>query len=73
MIAGMKPIQDIRRQNLRLLLLEAEATIGKERGAAAHLSRLTDVPSSQISQFSRGKSHPDGSPRTLGDSQARKL
>jgi hypothetical protein len=68
----MKTIQDIRRHNLGLLIKAIEEEHGA-RGAAAMLSRLSGVPTSQISQFQRAVLHTNGVPRTLGDRQARKI
>lgn len=68
----MKTIQEIRRHNLILLVREAEEEIGVY-GAAAHLARLTDVKTSQISQFKNAKTHANGRVRAMGDDVARKM
>lgn len=69
----MSTNQEIRRHNLELLVREVVAYTGKERGAVAHLARVTEVAYTQISQIRSGATHPNGSPRLLGDEVARKL
>ena len=66
-------IQDIRRKNLALLLLELERELGRERGVQAELSRRTKVPAPVLSQFINHRLHSDGAPRNMGDSTARSL
>lgn len=62
----MKPIEEIRRANLKTLVTEA--------GSAAKLSVLTGVPQPYISQVQRGVPHPKtGKPREMGQAIARKL
>lgn len=62
----VKPIEEIRRANLNLLVQEA--------GNAAKLAVLTDTPPSYISQVSRGVTHPNSAkPRLMGDDVARRM
>lgn len=70
---GVSTIQDIRRANLKFLLQEVEAEIGRTYGSAAELSRRTQVAAPFISQFLRREVHQGGTERTMGDKQARKL
>ena len=65
--ARVKSINEIRRDNLLLLV--------KEAGSAARLSLLTGVPAPYISQVSRGVAHSNkgGRPRVMGDDVARRL
>lgn len=65
----MKTIQEIRRENLLLLLDEC----GGGRGAAATLSKRSGVPAPQISQLRNQRRNEDGTLRGLGDKAARKL
>ncbi len=66
-------IHAIRLANLRLLLDEAAKTIGRERGAAQHLARLSGVPATVISQAKNQRQRADGSARKIGDDIARRL
>lgn len=66
-------VQETRRANLSLLLIEVAQEIGTDRGAAAELARRTGVPAPQISQTLRKKLHQGGRARLLGDDSARKL
>lgn len=66
-------IQDIRRKNLDALLREVETELGQSRGAAAELSRRTQVPAPFISQFLKARKHQGGGVRSMGDETARKL
>lgn len=62
----MKPVEDIRRANLLLLIQEA--------GNAARLAALTDTPAPYISQVSRGVSNSKGKgPRVMGNDVARRM
>lgn len=69
----VETVQNIRRANLALLLQECAKDIGRERGAAAELTRRTGVPDSFISQFLNRRPHARGGERSMGDSTARKL
>ena len=65
-VSDVKPVEDIRRDNLLLLIAEA--------GTAAKLSGLTGVPAPYISQVKRGVQHSTGTkPRIMGNDQARRL
>lgn len=63
----MKPVEQIRRENLEALIREA--------GSAAKLSLLSDVPQPYISQVRRGaaQSPNNNKPRVMGNSVARRL
>lgn len=61
----VRPVEEIRRENLLTLI--------KEAGNASRLSLQTGVPSSYISQVSRGVDRGNGKPRTMGPDIARKL
>lgn len=64
--AVMKPVEDIRRDNLNLLIQEA--------GNASRLALITGVPAPYISQVSRGVARTGGGkPRVMGPDIARKL
>lgn len=67
--ANMRTIQEIRHNNLLLLLQEC----GDGRGAAAKLSALTEVPPPIISQLKNLRSHSSGARRQMGDDIARQL
>jgi len=62
----MKSMEDIRRDNLKLLIDEA--------GSQAKLAVLSGLPPSYISQVHRGVLHSTGGkPRTMGNDIARRL
>lgn len=70
-----RDIYSVRLWNLRLLIKQAIAdNAGRERGAVAHIARLTGVRAPLLSMILRGHSNArDGSPRTIGDETARRL
>lgn len=61
----MKPVEQIRRENLEFLIREA--------GTASRLAVLASVPQPYISQVRRAVPHSNGSPRVMGHDVARRL
>lgn len=61
----MKTAQQIRLSNFHLLLAEAKSQV--------ELARRSGVAQPFVNQLAKGTTHPDGTPRAIGDETARKL
>lgn len=73
-ICPVRDIQEIRHQNLRFLVEECVAHLGRERGAVAYLASICSIKPSLLSMLTRRVAHSTtGRSRLVGDDTATKL